>query len=130
MRGLFKMRWDSLREKNATNIVERKSDSSLEVADIEDFTLKIKGKPLSFSAVAKGFKSVKKKTIVFEDIAHQILKANETHPDHLLLIVAKPLADTVITNLVNYGTDCGNRNLVIIMDAVSLARFLRVRKII
>jgi hypothetical protein len=102
---------DVLREKNATNIFERKSDSSLEIADIEDFTLRIKGKAIAFSAVVKGYKSVgKKPTIVFEDIAHQILKANDTHPNHILLIVAKPLGDSVISNLVKYGEDCGNRN--------------------
>jgi hypothetical protein len=122
---------DYLREKNATNISERKKDGSLEVADIEDFTLRINGKPKSFSAVVKGAKSVgKKPNIIFEDVAHQILKANETHPDHVLLILAKPLADGVATKIVEYGADCGNRNLVIIMDSVSLARFLRYRKII
>lgn len=122
---------DSLREKKATHIFERKSDSSLEIADIEDFTLRIRKKEVSFSAVVKGFKSVgKKPTIVFEDIAHQIFKANDTHPDHILLIVAKPFADSVISNLVKYGEDCGNRNLVITMDSVDLARFLRFRNII
>ena len=35
---------DSLREKKASNIVERKSDSSPEVADIEDFTLSASAK--------------------------------------------------------------------------------------
>lgn len=121
---------DVLREKKATNIFERKSDSSLEIADIEDFTLRIRGKAYSFSAVVKGFKSVGKKTIVFEDIAHQVFKANDTHPDHILLILAKPLGDSVVSNLVKYGEDCGNRNLVITMDPVNLARFLRVRGII
>jgi len=122
---------DVLREKKATNIFERKSDSSLEIADIEDFTLRIKGKSHPFSAIVKGYKSVgKKATIVFEDIAHQILKANDTHPDHILLILAKPLGDSVVSNLVKYGEDCGNRNLVITMDPVNLARFLRVRGII
>lgn len=121
---------DSLREKKATNIGERKSDSALEVADIEDFTLRIKGESKSFSAVAKGAKSVGKANVIFQDIAHQILKANETHPDHILLIVAKPLVDGVVSKIVEYGTDCGNRNLVIIMDSVNLARFLRFRKII
>lgn len=122
---------DVLREKKATNIFERKSDSSLEIADIEDFTLRIKRKAVSFSAVVKGYKSVgKKPTIVFEDIAHQVFKANDTHPDHILLILAKPLGDSVVSNLVKYGEDCGNRNLVITMDPVNLARFLRVRGII
>jgi hypothetical protein len=121
---------DALREKNATNIFERKSDSSLEIADIEDFTLRIREKAVSFSAVVKGYKSVGKSTVVFEDIAHQILKANDTHPDHILLILAKPLGDSVVSNLVRYGKDCGNRNLVITMDPVNLARFLRIRGII
>jgi len=118
---------DTLREKKATNIFERKSDTSLEIADIEDFTLLIRQKAVSFSAVVKGYKSVKKATIVFEDIAHQVFKANSTHPDHILLIVAKPLGDSVVSNLVKYGEDCGNRNLVITMDPVNLARFLRIR---
>jgi len=122
---------DVLREKKATNIFERKSDTSLEIADIEDFTLRIGGKAKSFSAVVKGYKSVgKKATIVFEDIAHQIFKANDTHPDHILLILAKPLGDGVVSNIVKYGEDCGNRNLVITMDPVNLARFLRTRGII
>lgn len=122
---------DVLREKKATNIFERKSDSSLEIADIEDFTLRIGEKKRSFSAVVKGYKSVgKKATIVFEDIAHQVLKANYTHPDHILLILAKPLGDSVVSHLIEYGKNGGNRNLVIIMDPVNLARFLRVRGII
>ena len=121
---------DALREKNATNIGERMSDGSLEVADIEDFTIKLNGKSKSFSAVVKGYKSINHATIVFEDIAHQVFKANDTHPNHILLVLAKPFADTVVTNLVKYGKDCGNRNLVILMDNVTLARFLRARKII
>ena len=122
---------DYLRVKNATNIGERKKDGSLEVADIEHFTLRINGKIKSFSVVAKGFRSIgKRPNIIFEDIAHQILKANETNPDHILLIVAKPLADGVTTKIVEYGKNCGNENFVVIMDAVNLARFLRVRKAI
>lgn len=121
---------DALREKGATNMVERKSDTSLEVADIEDFTLEINGRSTSFASPVKGYRSIKKKNISFEAIAHQVLKANATNPDHILLIVAKPLADGVITQLVKYGKDCGNRNLVIIADPVNLARFLRTRNII
>jgi len=122
---------DYLREKNATNITERKKDGSLEIADIEHFSLSVSGKDLSFSVVVKGYRSVgNKPNITFEDIAHQIVKANETHPDHILLVVAKPLADGVITKIVEYGKDCGNEKLVLIMDAVNLARFLRCRKII
>jgi hypothetical protein len=120
---------DYLRERNATNISERKKDGSLEVADIEHFVLRVKGKTKSFSAVVKGYKSIgKRQNIIFEDIAHQILKANETHPEHILLIVAKPLADGVNTKIVEYGKDCGNEHLVVIMDSVNLARFLRYMK--
>ncbi len=76
------------------------------------------------------WRAISKTNIIFQDIAHQILKANETHPDHILLVVAKPLVDGVVSKIVEYGKDCGNRNLVIIMDSVNLARFLRFRKII
>jgi len=122
---------DALREKSATNIIERKSDSSLEVADLEDFALKIKKRSVSFSSVVKGYRSIgARKKITFEDIAHQIMKANDTLPDHILLVLAKPITDGVITNLVKYGIQCGNRDLVVIVDQVNLARFLRARSII
>jgi len=118
---------DALREKGATNMVERKSDSSLEVADLEDFTLKIKGRLVSMSSVVKGYRSVSRKKISFEAIAHQVMKANDTQPSHILLVLAKPITDGVITNLVKYGIQCGNRNLVILVDQINLARFLRAR---
>jgi len=121
---------DALREKGATNMVERKSDSSLEVADLEDFTLKIDGQSTSFASAVKGYRSIKGKKVSFEAIAHQIQKANLTKPDHILLVLAKPLKDGVITYLVKYGEDLGNRNLVIIVDPVNLARFLRARNIL
>lgn len=121
---------DALREKRATNMVERRSDSSLEVADLEDFSLSIKGCSYSFAAVVKGYRSIKNPKISFEDIAHQIQKANDTNPDHILLVAAKPLKDGVVTRLVKYGKDCGNRDLVILVDQVDLGRFLRARGII
>ncbi len=121
---------DALREKRATNMIERKSDSSLEVADLEDFTLNVKGRSCSFTAVVKGYRSIKNSKVSFEGVAHQIIKANDTNPDHILLILAKPLKDGIITRLVKYGKDCGNRNLVILIDQINLARFLRVRGVI
>lgn len=121
---------DALREKGATNMVERKSDSSLEVADLEDFTLNVKNRSRSFTAVVKGYRSIKSSKVAFGDIAHQIMKANDTNPDHILLVLAKPLKDGVITRLVKYGKDCGNRNLIILVDRIDLARFLRVRGVI
>lgn len=121
---------DALREKGATNMVERKSDSSLEIADLEDFTLKVNRQSLSFTSVVKGYRSIGKSKVSFEDIAHQIMKANITNPDHILLILAKPTKNGVVTYLVKYGIDCGNRNKVILVDHVNLVRFLRVKGII
>jgi hypothetical protein len=121
---------DALREKGATNMIERKSDTSLEIADLEDFTLDINGHTFSFTSVVKGYRSINSSKVSFKDIAHQIMKANATNPDYILLILAKPIKDGVITGLVKYGIDCGNRNLIILIDQIDLARFLRVRKII
>lgn len=119
----------SLREKGASHISVRKSDTALEVADIEDFTLEIGGIEYSMTAVVKGYRSVSKKTITLKDISHQILKANDTNPDYILLIVAKPLTDGVMTRLVKYGDDIGNRNLIILADPLELARYLKVRRL-
>lgn len=120
----------SLREKGATNMVQRKSDTVLEVADLEDFTLTVKGKEHSFTSVVKGYRSLKKKTATLEEIMHQIIKANVTNPDYIILVLAKPPGDGVISYLIKYGTDIGNRNLIILADPVELARFLRFKQII
>lgn len=117
----------ALREKRATNITRRKSDTSLEVADLEDFTLSIYGESRSFTAVVKGYKSLRKKSATLKEIMHQIVKANDTNPDYILVVLAKPPTDGVITRLVKYGADTGNRNLVIIVDPIDLIRFLRIR---
>jgi len=121
---------DALREKGATNMVERKSESSLEFADLEDFTLIVNGRSTSFASAVKGYRSISGKNVSFKEIAHQVQKANVTNPDHVLLVLAKPPKDSVITFLVKYGKDLGNRNLVIIVDPVNLARFLRARNIL
>lgn len=122
---------DSLREKNATNCRSRGKDTVLEVADLEHFILNIQGNYTSFSVVAKGFKSVGGKTITLENIAHQIMKAyNRTDPDYVLLVLAKELADSVISELVQYGKSIGNEYLVIIADPVTVARFLKARNLL
>ncbi len=122
---------DSLREKNATNCRARGKDTVLEVADLEHFTLNIQGSHISFSVVAKGFKSVGSKTVTLEGVAHQIMRAyNRTNPDHILLVLAKDLADSVISELVQYGKSVGNENLIVIADPLTLARFLKARKAI
>lgn len=121
----------ALREKGATNMVLRKSDSALEVCDLEDFVLKVHGRDVSFTSVVKGYKSVKHAKIGLQDIAHQIMKAfGGTFPDYILLVLAKPLVDGVITNLVRYGESVGNRNLIILADQIDLSRFLLVSSVI
>lgn len=121
----------ALRERGATNMVERKSDTSLEVADLEDFSLKIDEKWHSCVSVIKGFDSLPRPRVRWVDIIHQITKGYQgTHPDHILLVLAKDTVDGLITQFVTYGESIGNRNLVILMDTVNLARFLRARNVI
>jgi hypothetical protein len=120
-----------LRKKGATNMVQRKSDTSLDVSDLEDFVLKINGIDTSFTSVVKGYKSVGHSKIGLGDISHQIMKAfNGTFPNYILLVLAKPPVDGVITNLVRYGESVGNRNLVILVDPIDLTRFLLQYKVI
>jgi len=122
---------DALREKGATNITERKSDTSLEVADLEDFSLKIGRKWYSFTSVVKGYNSLPKKLVRWEDIAHQVTKAYQgTKPDYILLVLAKDLVDGVISQFVEYGKTVGKRNLIILIEPINLARFLHARKIL
>jgi hypothetical protein len=122
---------DSLREKNATNAIEREHDSPIEVADLEHFFLKIVGRWRSFAVVVKGHDSVAGKTINWEKIAHQVLKAyNRTKPDYVLLVLAKNPADTVISESIEYGKSIGNVALVVLCDPLTLARFLKARSVI
>lgn len=121
---------DSLREKNATNCRGRAKDTSLEVADLEHFSVNISGKATTFSSVVKGFKSVSGKTVTWEDIAHQVTKAYRTRPDHILVVLAKNPADSVISELVQYGVSIKKPNLVVLCDPLELSRFLKARCII
>ncbi len=122
---------DALRDRNVTNAQERAHDSPIEVADHEHFFLEVRGSVRSFAGVVKGFDSIKGKTVTFEAVAHQIVKAyNRTKPDHILLVLAKNPADTVISEATEYGRTMGNVGLVILCDPVTLARFLRARKVL
>jgi hypothetical protein len=121
---------DSLREKNATNCRSRGKDTVLEVSDLEHFSVNVKGKPTTFSCVVKGSKSLGG-AITWEKIAHQVVKAyNRTRPQHVLVVLARNLADSVISELTEYGKSVGNENLVVLCDPVDLSRFLKARKII
>jgi hypothetical protein len=118
----------ALRERGATNITERRSDTALEVADLEDFSLKIGQQCYSFVSVVKGYNSLKRRHVRWEDVAHQITKAYQgTQPNHVLLVLAKDPVDNLVTQLVSYGISVGNRNLVILIDPINLARFLHIR---
>jgi hypothetical protein len=81
--------------------------------------------------VVKGYDSVGGKTINWEKIAHQVLKAyNRTKPDHILLVLAKNPADTVISESTEYGKSVGNIALIVMCDPLTLARFLKARSAI
>jgi len=121
----------ALRERGATNITERKSDTALEIADLEDFSLEVGRQWYSFASVVKGYSSLKRNRVRWEDVSHQITKAYQgTNPDHVILVLAKDPVDGLITQLVNYGESVGNRNLIILVDPVDLARFLHSRQLI
>ncbi|MCL5986930.1 MAG: hypothetical protein M1371_10285 [Actinobacteria bacterium] len=121
---------DSLREKNASNCRGRTKDTVLEVADLEHFSLNVQGVWRTFTVVVKGYKSVHSKTITWESIAHQIIKAYRTNPDHILVVLAKNLADSVTSDIVKYSKDVGNENLVIMVDPETLVRFLMAKNVI
>lgn len=123
---------DSIREKNATNPIERGKDSPLEVADHEHFSLKVQGRYMSFAGVVKGFKSLGNvKNVNWEKVAYQVIRAyNRTRPDYILLVLAKNPGDSLISEYTEYGKTVGNPNLVIICDPVNLARFLKARGVI
>jgi hypothetical protein len=123
---------DSLREKNATNCRGRTKDTVLEVSDLEHFLVDVKGTPRTFAAVVKGYKSVgKRKSITWEQIAHQVLRAyNRTSPDHILLVLAMNPADSVTSELVQYSKSIGKQNLIVMCDPVELARFLKARHLL
>ncbi len=121
---------DSLREKNATNCRNRDKDTVLEVSDLEHFSVNVKGKPTTFSGVVKGSKSLSG-SITLEKIAHQVMKSyNRTRPQHVLVVLARNLADSVTSDFVEYGKSVGNENLVVLCDPVDLSRFLKARKVI
>lgn len=122
---------DALREKGATNITRRESDTPLEIADIEDFSIKIRGESKSIAVVVKGYRTINGKKINFEIIGYQILKAYQSSkPDYVMLVIAKDLVDGVITQLKQYAQSVGKPNLIILCDTLDLARFLYWKKII
>lgn len=122
---------DSLRERNATNPIERGHDSALEVAEPEHFWLRVNGVFWTFAGIVKGYNSLSGKTVKLKTIANQVIRAyNRTRPDYVLLVLAKNPSDSIISELVEFGKSVGKPHLLILCDPVSLARFLRARGLI
>jgi len=113
---------DALREKGATPMPHRGKDSSVEIADIEDYNMKVKGREFSFTVVVKGYNSMPKANP--KEIMHQITRAYITHPDFVLLVLAKEPVDFLLTQIKLYAKDVGNSNLVIIVPPIELVKFL------
>lgn len=122
----------TLREKNASPIPRRRKDSGLEVADIEQFYLNIKGMTFSFTIVVKGYKSLgKRKNFNWKDVSYQISKAhNRTQSDYVIFVSALEPVDGIISEMCLEGTVRGNSHLIIFMPPLELAKFLRWRQII
>jgi len=117
---------DALREKGASPMPSRRSESPVEIADIEPFTLKVKGRDFVFTGVVKGYNSLKKATP--KEIMHQILKAYFPHPDYVFLVTARDPVDFLLTLISRYSKDVGHSNLVIVVPPIELVRFLMWRK--
>lgn len=127
---------EAFREKLAFPISRRGKDSSLEVADIEHFNAKIKGQNLSFTAVVKGYRSLKgsknpSRKLNWEDISHQVTKAySRTRPDYVIVVSAREPVDSLVSEITSYGESVGNKNLIIFVPPLDLIKFLIWKKII
>lgn len=120
---------DALRENNATPITQRGKDSSLEVADLEHFEMKVNDRDFGFTVVVKGYNSLSGK-VRWKDIAHQVTKAYRTHPDYIVVVSAREPVDDVVSEMKLYAKDVGNLNLVLFVPPLDLLKFLHWRKII
>jgi hypothetical protein len=111
-----------LRAKKASPVPDRRRDTAQEVADIEYFRLPIGGAEVSVAVVVKGFRSVSGRTVTWENIAHQVMKAYRGKPDHILLVSAKDPSDGVLTHLQEYAESVGNPELILFLPPLDLAR--------
>lgn len=119
---------DALREKGASPMPHRKTESPVEIADIEPFSMKVRGSEFTFTGVVKGFNSLKKANP--EKIMHQIIKAYLPHPEYVLFVTAKDPVDFLLTLIRQYSKDVGNSNLVIVVTPIEVVQFLIWRQII
>jgi hypothetical protein len=118
---------DNFREifrRKGASLPKRTRDSPQEVADIEQFVLKIAGRNVTFAVVVKGYKSIKKSKLRWEDIAYQITRARLADPDHILLISAKEPVDGLITNVEKYNIDISRPGCVIFIPPLDMTRIL------
>lgn len=109
------------RRKHAS-LARRTHDSSKEVADLEKFVLNLNGRKLSFAVVVKGYKSIKKPKLTWEDVAHQITKARRANPDHILVMSAKEPVDELITSIEEYNQDISRPGCVIFIPPLDMTR--------
>ena len=113
------------RKIGASPIPFRAKDSPNEIADIEFFRVRIGKRLTSFAVVVKGFNSIPGKRLSWEDISHQVTKAQMLgKPDHVMVISAKEPKDTVVTYLTMYGQAVENPNLVVFVPPRELLRFI------
>ncbi len=113
-----------LREKKASPIPDRKRDTAQEVADIEYFRIPIGGAEVSLAVVVKGFRSVSGRTVTWEAIAHQVMKAYRGRPDHILVVSAKDPSDGLLTHFQEYAESVGNPGLILFLSPLDLAGLL------
>lgn len=121
---------DALRDKGASPITQRGKDSSIEVADLEHFSMKIKDTVYSFAVVVKGYNSISGKRVSWEDVSHQIMKANRTNPNYILFLTAKEPKDSVISEMQTYGNQVNKPNLVVFVTPLEIAKLLVWRRIL
>jgi hypothetical protein len=118
------------RSRGASPIPRRGKDSVLEVADIEHFSMRVRNQTYTFVAVVKGFRSVSGARISLQDIMHQVTRAYfATHPDYVLLMIAKEPKDGVITALNQFAEEVGNPNLFIYVGPVDLAKVVKILRV-
>jgi hypothetical protein len=114
------LRW--VFRKKHVSLAKRTHDSSKEVADIEKFVLNLKGRKLTLAVVVKGYKSIKKLKLTWEDLAHQITKARRGNPDHILIMSAKEPVDELITSIEEYNEDISRSGCVIFIPPLDMTR--------
>jgi len=92
--------------------------------------MRVRNQTYTFVAVVKGFRSVSGVRISLQDIMHQVTRAYfATHPDYVLLMIAKEPKDGVITTLNQFAEGVGKPNLFVYVGPVDLAKVIRILRV-